>query len=124
MVLLKKYPVLFLGLIFAGVNSCKKDTVQIKDRDQIFVPKDILYLVKGTHLKLNYIDSKSVFQRDQVFQDSFWYEFKKGPGASIGISVFRQSTTDSIYSWHIYINGKLYANAFSEGGAYLTVPYY
>lgn len=123
MVLYKKYSVLFLGLIFTGVSSCKKDTDQIKDTDPVFVPKDILYLVKGTHLKLNYIDSESVFQRDQVFQDSFRYEFKKGPGASIGISVFHQSTTDTVYSWHIFINGKLFANAFSQGGAYLTVPY-
>ena len=100
---------------------------QDKDKEVIkevtFIPKDILYVVKGTHLKLNFIDSQSVFQKDRAFQDSFHYAFKKGPGAQIGISVHSQSPADTIYSWHIFINGKLYANAFSEGGAYLTVPY-
>ena len=99
--------------------ACEKD----KNIEPTFVEKNILYLVKGTHLKLNYIDSGSVFQKDQVFQDSFRCEFKKGPGASIGISVFRESASDTVYSWHIFINGNLYANAFSEGGAYFTIPY-
>ena len=112
---------LLAGLIIIA-GSCKKDK-EPKEPVPGFAEKNILYLVKGTHLKLNYIDSESVFQRDQVFQDSFRYEFRKGPGASIGITINRQSASDTIYSWHIFINGKLYANAFSEGGVYLTVPY-
>jgi len=86
--------------------------------------RDILYRVKGSNIRLNYIDSNSVFQRDQVFSDSFSYAFKKGSGASIGISVYRYSPDDQVTEWDIYIDGKLYANAFGEGGAYLTVPYY
>ena len=117
----KKHPLLLFVLLVIAATSCDKDKEVIKE--VTFIPKDILYVVKGTHLKLNFIDSQSVFQKDRAFQDSFHYAFKKGPGAQIGISVHSQSPADTIYSWHIFINGKLYANAFSEGGAYLTVPY-
>ncbi len=111
--------------IFIAVSlfSCKKDSGNKDKPDSNFPPKHIVYLVKGTNFRLNYIDSNSVFQHDQLFKDSFRYEFDKGPGASIGISIYLPSQTDTIFSWYIYINNKLYADAFSEGGAYLTVPY-
>ena len=121
MTLLKKHVLLIFVLLAVTGASCDKDKEVIKE--VTFIPKDILYVVKGTQLKLNFIDSQSVFQRDRVFKDSFHYAFKKGPGAQIGISVNSQSPADTIYSWYIFINGKLYANAFGIGGAYLTVPY-
>jgi hypothetical protein len=102
-------------------TSCDKDKDNVKE--VTFPPKDITYIVKGTNIKLNFIDSQSVFQQDKVFTDSFHYAFKKGPGANIGISVHSLSPADTIYGWQILINGKLYANAFSGGGAYFTVPY-
>ena len=117
----RKHLFLIFVLLAASSASCDKEKEVIKE--VTFIPKDILYVVKGTQLKLNFIDSQSVFQKDRVFKDSFHYQFKKGPGASIGITVNRQSTSDTIYSWHIFINGKLFANAFSEGGAYFTIPY-
>ncbi len=110
---------LFFSLLIGGllaIASCEKE-------EQVFPPKTILYIVKGSHLKLNYIDSQSIFKQNQLFADSFRDQFKKGPGASIGITVNRGSDGDSIYSWQILIDGKLYANAFREGGAYFTVPY-
>jgi hypothetical protein len=106
------------GIIVAAV-SCRKD----RDKEKTYPPKNITYIVKGTNIKLNFIDSQSVFQQNKVFADSFHYSFKKGPGAGIGISVHALSPADTIYGWQILINGKLYANAFSTGGAYLTVPY-
>ena len=121
MILSKKLCFSCCTLLFIAAASCDKDNDNVKE--VTFPPKDITYVVKGTNIKLNFIDSQSVFQRDRVFKDSFHYAFKKGPGAQIGISVNSQSPADTIYSWHIFINGKLYANAFSVGGAYLTVPY-
>lgn len=90
----------------------------------VFVPKKVLYLVKGTHFRLNFIDSNNNFQQDRIFKDSFRYEFTKAPGNAIGMSIFRFSPTDQIFGWALYFNGKLYANAFSEGAVYSTVPFY
>jgi|GEM_PF-1295150 len=106
-------------LIFYGVTciSCKKEV------PPVFIPKKVVYLIKGTKFRLNYIDSNSVFQKDKIYKDSFRYEFTKGPGASIGISIFRFSPSDSIYSWELFLDGQLFGNAFSEGGIYTTVPY-
>jgi len=123
MIVRKVISVMFFGWIIAGSITCKKEKANSSSHTPVFTPKKILYQVKGTHFRLNYIDSNSVFQKDQVFHDSFKYQFTKGPGAGIGISVFLLDSTDRIDSWEIYINGKLYANAFSEGGAYMTVPY-
>jgi hypothetical protein len=39
------------------------------------------------------------------------------------MSIFLASPADSIITWEISIDGKLYANAFSPGGAYMLVPY-
>src|SRR5262245_10436437 len=72
-----------------------------------YPPKKITYLVTGTKFKLNYIDSNSFFQKDQVYSESFRYEFMKSPGSSIGITIHLFSDTDQIYSWNIYINDKL-----------------
>lgn len=102
--------------------SCGKDKPKEIFSNQATL-KTVVYLVKGTNLKLDFIDSNSVFQTNMVYVDSFKYEFKKGSGASIGISIFKASSSDTIYSWSIFIDNKLYANAFSEGGAYFTVPY-
>ncbi len=109
------------SLIFI-ILSCGKDKVKEIFNNQAGL-KTVVYLVKGTNLKLDFIDSNSVFQTHKVYADSFRYEFKKGSGASIGISIFKVSSSDTIYSWSIFIDNKLYANAFSEGGAYFTVPY-
>ena len=108
------YFLIFVVVLF----SCGKDKPA-----KHYPPKKITYLVTGTKFSLNYIDSNSVFQKDRVYSETFRYEFLKSPGASIGISIHAFSTDDQIYSWNIYINDKLYANAFSEGGSYLTVPY-
>jgi hypothetical protein len=116
-------PILFICLVLLFNISCKKDKDDPKEA--VAGTSKVLYVVDGTHFRLNFIDSNSVFKRDQLFSDHFAYEFRKGSGASIGMSIFTlDPTTDSIYSWKIYIDGKLYANAFSEGGAYLTVPYH
>lgn len=101
-------------------TACKK----VKEVTPRAKQRDIVYEVTGTHFKLNYIDSNSVFKRDEAHDDTFRYAFKKGSGASIGMSISKQSTGDEIYSWKIFIDGQLYATAVSEGGAYLTVPYY
>jgi hypothetical protein len=114
-----------LGLFFLVLTctfACKKSSVEKKDNPN-FTPRHIVYEVTGTNFRLNYIDSNDVFQKDQIYQNTFRYEFQKGPGAWIGISIFLQTPADSIRSWSVYIDNKLYANAFSVGGAYLTVPY-
>jgi len=82
-----------------------------------------MYLVKGTRIKLNFIDSTSGFLRDQLYTDSFRYEFMRKPGTGIGMSVGVATSSDSIYGWEIRVDGRLVANAFSVGGAYLAVPY-
>ncbi|MEO6230473.1 MAG: hypothetical protein ABJB11_12970 [Ferruginibacter sp.] len=117
-----RYKFIFYGTFYLSLAmSCKKE----KNGD--ILPqagvKNVSYSVKGTHIKLNFIDSNSVFQSGKLYQDAFTYSFKKGSGAGIGISVFKQAPGDTIYSWSITIDGKLYANAFSEGGAYLSVPF-
>jgi hypothetical protein len=109
-------------LLTTGMLSCSKD--KEATRDNKAGGSTIVYIVEGTHFRLNYIDSNSVFQKDETYSDHFRYEFKKGSGANIGMSVFLLNSTDQIYSWKIFIDNKLYANAFSEGGAYLTVPYH
>ncbi len=108
-------------LTICTILSCKKDKAN-EDVNKASL-KTVAYVIKGTHIKLNFIDSNSIFQSGKIYTDSFIYIFKKGSGADIGISVYKQAASDSIFNWSIYINGKLYANAFSEGGAYLTVPY-
>jgi hypothetical protein len=114
---MKRYLVI---LIVAAAFACKKDRTQTSN----YPPRHVLYLVKGTQIKMNFIDSNSGFQRDQLFSDSFRYEFSRKPGTGIGISVGVASPQDTIYSWEIRIDGKLTANAFSVGGAYLSIPYF
>lgn len=109
------------AFLMITVLSCTKKEHPVTPRGRL---STIVYLVRGSNIRMNYIDSASVFQRDKVFTDSFRYEFKKGSGASIGMSVYRLSPDDSINEWDLYIDGKLYANAFSEGGVYMIVPYY
>jgi hypothetical protein len=116
------FAILAIGFMALGIFSCKKDKTD-PPFENVATLKKITYLVKGTNFKMNYIDSFSVFQSDRVFQDSFRYEFIKGSGAEIGMSIFLQAPTDVIFSWAIYVNDKLYANAYSQGGAYFTVPY-
>jgi len=118
----KRTFILILSLISLSQVCCKKDATR-KDLVPVASLKKILYEVRGTRFKLNYIDSNSVFQSNQVYDSLFHYEFWKGSGASIGITINRISPADTIYSWSLYIDDKLYANAFSEGGVYLTVPY-
>jgi hypothetical protein len=89
----------------------------------IFVARKVVYEVKGTKFRISYIDSVSVFRQDQVYTGSFRYEFRRGPGASIGFSVYKFSSSDTIAEWRIMIDNKLYALAFSEGGAYLDIPF-
>ena len=101
--------------------ACKKDKPPVNN----YPPRHVVYLVKGTHIKLNFIDSTSGFQQDQLFTDSFRYEFRRKPGTGIGMSVGVVSPDqDEIYNWEIRIDGKLVANAFSVGGAYLNIPSY
>ncbi|MEO5564983.1 MAG: hypothetical protein ABIR18_16170 [Chitinophagaceae bacterium] len=116
--------VFFCSFLLAGILSCKKDNELEDNINGKAGDRKITYVVDGTHFRLNYIDSNNVFQRDRTFTDHFSYEFSKGSGASIGMSIFLLDPSDQIYSWKIYIDDKLYANAFSEGGAYLTVPYH
>ena len=114
----------FLVVLFLTLFGCKKN---ITDEKRAITPvghsKKIVYEVHGSKFRLNYIDSNSVFQKDQVYDSIFHYEFWKGSGASIGITIHKNSPGDTIFSWELYINDKLYANAFSEGGVYLIVPY-
>jgi hypothetical protein len=109
---------MLLGLVFAfSFFSCKKEP------PPDFTPKIVSYLVTGSNFRLNFIDSNMAFQRDRNFSGSFLYEFRKAPGTNIGISIFKSSPADSITSWRLSIDGKLYANGFSEGGAYMQIPY-
>lgn len=108
----------YLLIAVCMLLSCKKDHPVYQNKT-----RKIKYVVNGTNFRLNFIDSLSAFNADKVFRDVFSYEFRKGTGANIGMSVYRQSSSDTIYSWAIYIDDKLYANAFSEGGAYMMVPY-
>lgn len=98
--------------------SCKKDHPVYQNK-----LRKIKYVVSGTNFRMNYIDSLSVFNSDKVYRDSFSYEFLKGTGASVGMSIYRQASSDSIHYWALYIDDKLYANAFSEGGVYMMIPY-
>jgi hypothetical protein len=90
----------------------------------VFVSKKIVYQVKGTNFKINYIDSNSVFVRERVCKDEFKYEFTKGAGALIGISISKLTPVDTVFGWIITMDGNSTANAFSEGGAYMNIPYY
>ncbi|MBC7913004.1 MAG: hypothetical protein H7Y07_02675 [Pyrinomonadaceae bacterium] len=122
----------FVSLLCMCSTSCKKDK---KESDvspeakkeqpgkMVVTKKKIVYLVKGTYFRLNYIDSNSVFQTDRRFQDSARITFNKNSGEYVGMSVFEQLPKDTIFSWEIFINGRLHANAFSPGGAYFIIPY-
>jgi len=114
---MKRYVVI---LIVATALACKKDRQQTSN----YPPRHVLYLVKGTHIKMNFIDSISGFRQGQLFTDSFRYEFSRKPGTGIGMSVGIADSTDVIYGWEIRVDGKLVANAFSVGGAYLNIPYF
>jgi hypothetical protein len=111
---MKFFPVIFLVVL---ASACKKD------KPLNTQPRHITYLVTGTRIKLNFIDSTSGFLKDQLYTGSFHYDFWRKPGTSIGITVNAASSTDTIYNWEIRVDGKLVANAFSVGGAYLAVPY-
>ncbi|HMH22021.1 MAG TPA: hypothetical protein VK563_09600 [Puia sp.] len=117
-----KYLLFLLGLVGAVSYSCNKANSKPSGPAST-TPRQIQYLIKGTKFNLNFIDSNNNFQQNQTMVDSFHYSFKKGAGGNIGISITRYTPADIIYSWEIYIDGKLYANAFSEGGAYMVVPY-
>ncbi len=123
-----------VGYLLVSVSialiSCKKGKKldlspdPIKDPKYVAVVKSVVYRIKGTHFRLNFIDSTGNFQRDRLYSDSLVYRFKKGSGASIGISVFKQDIADAIQFWEISINGKVKANSEGgTGGAYFTVPY-
>src|SRR5882672_5438673 len=111
---MKLFPVICLATFFL---ACKKD------KPLNTHPRHVTYLVKGTHIKMNFIDSTSGFLRDQFYTGSFLYEFMRKPGTSIGMTVNAASSADTIYNWEIRVDGMLVANAFSVGGAYLSVPY-
>jgi hypothetical protein len=98
-------------------TTCKKE------QKPNFTPKIVTYEVTGTHFRLNFIDSLHGFKENQLHNNSFIYEFRKAPGANIGFSIFKQAATDTIFAWRLSINHKLYANGFSEGGAWMTIPY-
>jgi hypothetical protein len=121
MILQKSIPALLIGLFVIGALSCHKDHDEPPPKP--YPKKQVIYSVKGSNFILNYIDSNSAFQSNQAFQGSFDYTFQKAPGSPIGITVSLASPADSITSWEIYIDGKLYANAYSPGGAYMLVPY-
>lgn len=113
-------------------TSCKKDkkgsdvspdAKKEQPGKMVVSKKKIVYLVKGTHFRLNYIDSNSVFQTDRLYKDSARITFNKNSGEYIGMSVLKPLPTDTIFSWEIFINGRLHANAFSPGGAYFIIPY-
>jgi hypothetical protein len=111
---MKCFPVICLAVL---ALACKKD------KPLNTQPRHVTYLVKGTHIKMNFIDSTSGFLKDQRYTDSFRYEFMRKPGTGIGMTVNAASPADTIYGWEVRIDGKLVANAFSVGGAYLAVPY-
>jgi len=112
---MKRFPVILLAFL---ALACKKDKPLNTN------PRHVTYLVTGTRIKLNFIDSTSGFLRDQLYTDSFHYDFWRKPGTSIGITVNPASSADTIYNWEIRVDGKLVANAFSTGGAYLSIPYF
>lgn len=120
MIFKKGIPALLIGLFVIGALSCKKNH---DEPPKTYPPKQVIYSVKGSNFVLNYIDSNSNFQSNQAFQGSFDYTFYKTPGSPIGMSIALASAADSIISWSIFIDGKLYANAYSTGGAYMLVPY-
>ncbi len=117
--------VLFIVLIFT--SACNKSKHRHDDDDSPIVPigalRSVTYSVKGTNFNVSFIDSNTIYKVNQVYKDSFVYEFRKGSGAGIGMTVSPQSTSDTVYSWRITIDGALYANAFSEGGAFFNIPY-
>jgi hypothetical protein len=106
-------------VIVTQISSCSKDK---QKAEPPYTIRTVSYIVTGTRFKLNFIDSNSVFQENLIYTTGFRYEFQAGSGSEIGISIFKSAPDDLIYSWEIYIDDKLYANAFSEGGAYFTVP--
>lgn len=114
---MKRYVII---CIVAMAFGCKKDKPPVNN----YPPRHVLYLVKGTHIKLNFIDSTSGFLREQLYTDSFHYDFWRKPGTGIGMSVGVASPADTIFGWEIRVDGKLCANAFSVGGAYLSIPYF
>ncbi len=114
---------LFIGFI----SACNKSRHRHNDDDAPINPvgalRTVKYSIVGTNFQINYIDSNTIYKSNEVYKDSFVYEFKKGSGAGIGLTVAKQSSSDTIYSWRITIDDVLYANAFSDGGAFFTVPY-
>ncbi len=119
MIVKMRLPVLLTGLLM-GMLSCKKNHDQ---PTKTYPPKQVIYSVKGSNFVLNYLDSNHVFQSNKTFQGSFDYTFLSAPGSAIGITISPASPADSITYWGIFIDGKLYANAYSAGGAYMLVPY-
>lgn len=120
----------FLSAVCIFSASCRKNKketplpqIENDHPENVAVKKKIVYLVKGSNFRLNLIDSNSVFRRDIYMKDSIRYSFNKGSGASIGMSVFKQTITDTIFYWEISVNGEVKANAHSVGGAYFMVPY-
>lgn len=118
----KYIPAAILPFLICFIISCKKEKAPPNASTQAVI-RIVSYNVKGSNIRVNFIDSNTVFQKDKTYHGSFDYTFRKGSGAPIGISVFKQTALDTIYSWTLTIDGKLYANAFSEGGAYLSVPF-
>lgn len=102
--------------VFLAVG-CKKRA------DIIFEPKQVVYNVKGTHFRVSYIDSNSVFVQNQFFRNEFTYVFRKSPGSPVGMSINTATVADTVYSWGIALDGRVFANAFSPGTAYLNIPF-
>lgn len=121
---MRSVKIISLSLLIIWCTSCSKTKTDKNDPGPDGSSKKIVYTVTGTHFKLNYIDSNSVFHNGEIHDGTFRYEFNKGSGAYIGISIFVLQPSDHIDSWTIHIDNKLVANAFSEGGAYFTVPYH
>src|SRR4051812_17533029 len=101
---MKRFPVIFLA-VFA--LACKKDKPLNTN------PRHVTYLVTGTRIKMNFIDSTSGFLRDHFYTVFFHYDFGQNPATSIGIPATPASPADTIYNWEIRVDGKLVANALS-----------
>jgi hypothetical protein len=118
-----RFPLWLLVILSVAFIQCKKDHKRALDNLPSYPSRLVHYKVSGTNVRLDYIDSTSTFLTDQPLNGNFDYEFRRGPGTQIGINVDPADSTGAVFSWEIYIDNKLFANAFSRGGAYFIIPY-
>ena|SRR5579871_1613603 len=112
-----------IGLGAISSFSCKKNSSDPDGSSSSTTKKTVSYTVTGTKYTVSFIDSTNSYEQGVTESGTWTYTFKQGSGANIGMTIALATSSDTIDSWEITVDGKLYANAYSAGGAFFTVPY-